>query len=118
MIKQSSRLIVCADGVYMGRQSVDQVGMTNLRVGFRHPGPKGKNTVANAVFADGHAESVSTEKFPCSFCALDELRQEPRHDNAGAAGADQPGRVYGLSRSGRRVSNLQRGESRGELIAA
>ncbi len=69
MIKQSSRLIVAADGVYMGRQSVDQVNMKNSRVGYRHPGPKGKNTVANAVFADGHAESVSTDKFPCSFAA-------------------------------------------------
>jgi len=66
-IKHSARLVVAADGVYMGRQSVDQGGMTNGRVGFRHPGPKGRNTVANTVFADGHAEPISTEQFPCAF---------------------------------------------------
>ena len=56
-----------ADGVYMGRQSVDQNGMTNSRIGFRHNGAKGRNTVANAAFADGHAEAISTQDFPCSF---------------------------------------------------
>jgi prepilin-type processing-associated H-X9-DG protein len=66
-IRHSSHLIVAADGVYMGRQSVDQCGMTNSRVGFRHPGSKGRNTVANAVFADGHAEPVYTDDFPCQF---------------------------------------------------
>jgi prepilin-type N-terminal cleavage/methylation domain-containing protein/prepilin-type processing-associated H-X9-DG protein len=66
-IKHSAHLIVAADGVYMGRQSVDEAGMTNSRVGFRHPGPKGRDSVANAVFADGHAESISTQDFPCQF---------------------------------------------------
>jgi prepilin-type processing-associated H-X9-DG protein len=58
----SSALIVAADGVYMGRQSVDRVGMANLRVGYRHPGAGGGS--ANCVFADGHAQSVSSSQFP------------------------------------------------------
>jgi prepilin-type N-terminal cleavage/methylation domain-containing protein/prepilin-type processing-associated H-X9-DG protein len=66
-IRFSSRLIVAADGVYMGRQTVDQLGMTNSRIGFRHPGPNGRQTVSNAVFADGHAEALVTTEFPCSF---------------------------------------------------
>jgi prepilin-type N-terminal cleavage/methylation domain-containing protein/prepilin-type processing-associated H-X9-DG protein len=66
-IKHSAQLIICADGLYMGRQSVDQVGMTNCRIGFRHRGPLGPNTSANAAFADGHVESLSSNDFPCSY---------------------------------------------------
>jgi prepilin-type processing-associated H-X9-DG protein len=66
-IRKSSLLVVAADGVYMGRQSVDQNNMTNGRVGFRHPGVKGRQTMANAVFADGHAESLQSSEFPCQF---------------------------------------------------
>ena len=66
-IKDPSRLITVADGVYMGRQSVDQSGMTNSRVGFRHTGGKGVNTAANAVFADGHAETLDSASFPCTY---------------------------------------------------
>jgi prepilin-type N-terminal cleavage/methylation domain-containing protein/prepilin-type processing-associated H-X9-DG protein len=66
-IKLSSRLIIVADGLYMGRQSVDQAGMTNCRIGFRHYGSKGLNTVANAGFADGHVEPIAGDQFPCSY---------------------------------------------------
>ncbi|MGA3065421.1 MAG: prepilin-type N-terminal cleavage/methylation domain-containing protein [Tepidisphaeraceae bacterium] len=66
-IKHSSQLIVAADGLYMGRQSVDQVGMTNCRIGYRHRGVLGPNTVANAAFADGHVEALSGNQFPCSY---------------------------------------------------
>lgn len=66
-IKHSSLLIVAADGVYMGRQSVDQIGMTNCRIGFRHSGPSGANTVANVGFADGHVESLNGNQIPCSY---------------------------------------------------
>jgi prepilin-type processing-associated H-X9-DG protein len=66
-IRHSARLIVAADGVYMGRQSVDENGMTNSRVGFRHPRAKGRQTAANAVFADGHAESLQSSEFPNGF---------------------------------------------------
>jgi prepilin-type N-terminal cleavage/methylation domain-containing protein/prepilin-type processing-associated H-X9-DG protein len=66
-IKDASRLITIADGVYMGRQTVDQSGMTNSRVGFRHTGGKGVNTAANAAFADGHAETLDSANFPCAY---------------------------------------------------
>jgi prepilin-type N-terminal cleavage/methylation domain-containing protein/prepilin-type processing-associated H-X9-DG protein len=66
-IKHSSLLIVAADGVYMGRQSVDQIGMKNSRIGFRHSGPRGANTVANVGFADGHVESLNGNQLPCSY---------------------------------------------------
>ena len=66
-IKRSAQLVIVADGLYMGRQSVDQIGMTNCRIGYRHTGPKGRNTAANAAFADGHVESLSGDQFPCSY---------------------------------------------------
>jgi prepilin-type processing-associated H-X9-DG protein/prepilin-type N-terminal cleavage/methylation domain-containing protein len=66
-IKHSSLLVVIADGVYMGRQSVDQIGMKNGRVGYRHIGPAGQNTQANFAFADGHVESLTGNQAPCSY---------------------------------------------------
>jgi prepilin-type N-terminal cleavage/methylation domain-containing protein/prepilin-type processing-associated H-X9-DG protein len=66
-IKHSSQMITVADGVFMGRQSVDGIGMTNSAIGYRHPGPKGAHAVANAAFADGHAESVSSDDFPSAY---------------------------------------------------
>jgi prepilin-type processing-associated H-X9-DG protein len=66
-IRASSRLITVADGLYMGRQSVDGLKMTNSRIGYRHPGSKGPNTAANAAFADGHAERLDAAKFPCAY---------------------------------------------------
>ena len=68
-IHASSRLIAAADGLYMGRQSVNQLGMTNCRIGFHHNGNKGRMTAANAVFADGHAETLNWQDFPCSLSA-------------------------------------------------
>jgi prepilin-type processing-associated H-X9-DG protein len=66
-IKHSSLLVVIADGVYMGRQSVDQLKMTNSRIGYRHIGPAGANTQANVAFADGHVESLTGNQAPCSY---------------------------------------------------
>jgi len=66
-IRHSSQLIVVADGIYMGRQSVNQLKMTNSRIGYRHRGPRGDNTVANAAFADGHAEAIGGDRFPCAL---------------------------------------------------
>ncbi|HEY1922342.1 MAG TPA: prepilin-type N-terminal cleavage/methylation domain-containing protein [Tepidisphaeraceae bacterium] len=66
-IKHSSLLVVIADGVYMGRQSVDQLNMKNGRVGYRHIGPAGANTQANFAFADGHVESLTGAQAPCSY---------------------------------------------------
>jgi prepilin-type N-terminal cleavage/methylation domain-containing protein/prepilin-type processing-associated H-X9-DG protein len=64
-IRYSTRTIVAADGVYMGRQSVDEAGMSNCRIGYRHSAGKS----ANACFADGHCENLATAQFPCSFAA-------------------------------------------------
>ncbi|HWB53607.1 MAG TPA: prepilin-type N-terminal cleavage/methylation domain-containing protein [Tepidisphaeraceae bacterium] len=63
-IRYSSRLIVIADGLYMGRQSSTQYGQANSRIGYRHPGPHGRDDMANAAFADGHVESIEGSAFP------------------------------------------------------
>lgn len=55
------RLIAVADGVYVGRQRDNQVGMPNSRIGFRHLGTNG---TANAAFADGHAAGLDGKAFP------------------------------------------------------
>ncbi len=71
-IRFSARLIVAADGVYMGRQGSTQltipslVPQTNCRIGYRHRGNHGVDTAANASFADGHAEPVQCDHFPQS----------------------------------------------------
>jgi prepilin-type processing-associated H-X9-DG protein len=41
--------------------------MKNSRIGFRHSGPGGANTMANVGFADGHVESLSGNQLPCSY---------------------------------------------------
>jgi len=66
-IKHSSQLITVADGVFMGRQSDDGIGMTNSVIGYRHPGLRGVHTAANAAFADGHAESLTILQFPLAY---------------------------------------------------
>ena len=74
-IRYPSRLIVAADGVYMGRQGSTQlviptlVPQSNCRIGYRHRGTHGANTAANACFADGHAEPVQCDRFPQSKSA-------------------------------------------------
>ncbi|HEY1686862.1 MAG TPA: prepilin-type N-terminal cleavage/methylation domain-containing protein [Tepidisphaeraceae bacterium] len=65
-IRYSSRLVTVADGLYMGRQGSTQQGQSNSRIGYRHPGPRGNNTIANAAFADGHVEAIDGLKFPQS----------------------------------------------------
>lgn len=55
------QLIALADGLYAGRQRDNQLGMTNSRIGFRHPG---KPATANAAFADGHVASIGGGEFP------------------------------------------------------
>ncbi len=55
------QLIAIADGVYAGRQRDNQVGMTNSRIGYRHPGKQG---AANAAFADGHVAAIAGKEFP------------------------------------------------------
>ena len=61
-MKDTTRLIVVTDGVYAGRHASARVGENNLRIGYRH-GTKAK-PVANACFADGHAESIINSEMP------------------------------------------------------
>ncbi len=82
-IYRSSNTIVLADGVYMGRQSVTQNGQNNSRIGYRHIGPAGFNTVANVGFADGHVESIDGAKFPRALSASDSaaVKQQKAAEN-------------------------------------
>jgi prepilin-type processing-associated H-X9-DG protein len=50
---------VLADGVYAGRQRDNRIGVTNSRIGYRHP-----NKTSNVAFADGHVELIAGDKFP------------------------------------------------------
>lgn len=58
-IKSPSRLIVLADGVYAGRQRDSRIGVTNSRIGYRHP-----NNSCNVAFADGHVSKLGGNEFP------------------------------------------------------
>ena len=63
-IRNASELIAVADGCYMGRQAVTQIGNTNSRIGYRHPGMNKLNGAANVAFADGHVDVVAGNQFP------------------------------------------------------
>ncbi len=67
----ASLLIVAADGVYMGRQSVDQLGQDNCRIGYRHSDQGIANSCANACFADGHVEAIPGNVFPDAVSGSD-----------------------------------------------
>ncbi len=56
-----STLVTVADGLYAGRQRDNRIGMTNSRIGYRHPGDNGS---ANVAFADGHVSSLGGNVFP------------------------------------------------------
>ncbi len=56
-----TQLIAIADGLYAGRQRDNQIGMTNSRIGYRHPGKQG---AANSAFADGHVAPLAGKEFP------------------------------------------------------
>lgn len=76
------QLIAVADGLYAGRQRDGQVGLTNSRIGFRHPGKQG---AANAAFADGHVASLGGKEFPRGLGGANdpaEVREENSHGNA------------------------------------
>jgi prepilin-type N-terminal cleavage/methylation domain-containing protein/prepilin-type processing-associated H-X9-DG protein len=62
--RDSTALVVAADGVYMGRQSSDRYGANNSRIGYRHPPAAGSQQSANVVFADGHVERLGGSNFP------------------------------------------------------
>jgi prepilin-type processing-associated H-X9-DG protein len=68
-IRHTSRMVVVADGLYMGRQGATQLGQANCRIGYRHRGPHGNYTISNVGFADGHVESIDGASFPQSKSA-------------------------------------------------
>jgi prepilin-type processing-associated H-X9-DG protein len=80
------QLIAVADGLYAGRQRDTRIGTANSRIGYRHPGLGGGGAQgeklagsANAVFADGHADSIDAIAFPRGLGGTnnpDEVREE------------------------------------------
>lgn len=82
-IRRSSSLIVLADGIYMGRQSVTRLGDTNSRIGYRHRGMNQAHGAANVAFADGHAETITGDRFPRATGGGVTI-QMAREDNLGA----------------------------------
>ena len=56
-----SALIALADGVYAGKQGQNRFGVTDSRIGYRHPGGVGS---ASVNFADGHAGRIRGDVFP------------------------------------------------------
>jgi prepilin-type N-terminal cleavage/methylation domain-containing protein/prepilin-type processing-associated H-X9-DG protein len=70
-IRSASETIAFADGVYLGRQSVTQLGQSNSRIGYRHPGMGTPIGAANVAFADGHVVRVQGNEFPQSFSSSD-----------------------------------------------
>jgi prepilin-type N-terminal cleavage/methylation domain-containing protein/prepilin-type processing-associated H-X9-DG protein len=71
-IRYSSRMIVAADGIYMGRQGSTELvapaltPQNDCRIGYRHRGTHGPNTISNAAFADGHVQAIDGLQFPQS----------------------------------------------------
>ncbi|MCG3137335.1 MAG: hypothetical protein HJJLKODD_01179 [Phycisphaerae bacterium] len=75
-----SRLIALADGLYSGKQEFTRVGVTDSRIGYRHP-VQGKG--ANAAIADGHVEAVDGQRFPRKYAPGWVTAEEARLDNMG-----------------------------------
>lgn len=76
---RTSELIALADGLYAGRQRDNQAGMTNSRIGYRHPGARG---VANTAFADGHVAPIRGDRFPRALGGSN-VPAEVREENGG-----------------------------------
>ncbi len=77
--REPSRLIALADGVYAGRQRDVRLGVSNCRIGYRHPRDGG---TTNVLLADGHIAAVAGTRFPRGLggsASLADLQQ----DNAG-----------------------------------
>lgn len=82
-ILSPATLIVTADGVYAGKQNQNKIGITDSRIGYRHPGNEG---VANTVFADGHAAPIRGSEFPVGNVKADNIdsSRPTLYINAGA----------------------------------
>jgi prepilin-type N-terminal cleavage/methylation domain-containing protein/prepilin-type processing-associated H-X9-DG protein len=87
-----SQFIVVADGIYMGRQSVTQLGQTNSRIGYRHPGEVNINGIstklgsANVLFADGHVDTILGNAFPQAISSSDSLAVQQAKSVANLSG--------------------------------
>jgi prepilin-type N-terminal cleavage/methylation domain-containing protein/prepilin-type processing-associated H-X9-DG protein len=80
-IRRPSETIVLADGVYAGRQRDNQIGMTNSRIGYRHPGQVPK---ANVAYADGHVGWLDGKGFPRALGGTN-VAADVRRENTGGA---------------------------------
>lgn len=94
-IKHSSLLVVVADGVYMGRQSVDQINMKNGRIGYRHPGPRSQHP-RQLRLRRRPRRSDQRQSDPMLLRQNIELHRQRRQHDLGQSGSDQPSRPNGL----------------------
>ncbi len=98
-VRYPARLIVAADGVYMGRQGSTQLTLPSLvpqangRIGYRHRGTHGADTAANACFADGHAAPVQCDQFPQSKSATNPNAQAQNLNGSGSTVYAKPEQV-------------------------
>jgi prepilin-type N-terminal cleavage/methylation domain-containing protein/prepilin-type processing-associated H-X9-DG protein len=86
-IKRPTQVIVLVDGIYAGRQGDTKVTDPRCRIGYRHNA--NNKPSANAAFADGHAEMITSAQFPRSFdTGADNVQAQtiviPRIENTGA----------------------------------
>lgn len=79
-IKRPSNVIVLADGIYSGRQGDVKVTDAKCRIGYRHK--QSGQPSCNVAFADGHAEPMTSARFPRSY--------DTGADNADAKTLDIP----------------------------
>ncbi len=78
-IREPSRLVAFADGLYAGNQEVTRLGDINLRIGYRHNGSPPR---ANVAFADGHVGAIAGDRFPRKFGG-DVSFEQARDENLG-----------------------------------
>jgi prepilin-type processing-associated H-X9-DG protein len=66
-LKRPAGLIALTDGVYAGKHGSNFKNTKDSRVGFRH---KVNNVmVTNALYADGHVDTIPDDKFPLPYNA-------------------------------------------------
>jgi len=77
-IKYSSRFIVVADGLYMGRQSVGGSATRTAASAIDTPARPSRRAarrqnlgMANVAFADGHVEAIAGDQWPRTYAAAD-----------------------------------------------
>ena len=95
--KRPSRLVVVADGIYMGRQSVTRRGDTNSRIGYRHPEADALDSYANVAFADGHVEEILGDRFPRALSRNDSaevVREKELENISGPTVYEDPEAVF------------------------